>query len=307
MKPTAHLPHTGVWPAMLTPLRADLSIDTERLAAHAQRLIAAGCPGVTLFGTTGEGPSFAVAERQQALEALLAHGVPAQRVLVHTSCSALPETVALTRHATALGVHGCLVLPPFFFKGVSDVGVLDAYRHVFDACRDLPLRVVLYHIPQVAGVAVNAEVIAELLRLYPDRIIGLKDSGCQRQGSLAYARALMPPIQVWVGNETDIPEMAQQGTAGAVSGVANMFPGLVGRLVTGREPAAVQADLARVQGFLGLIGGYTMIPAFKGVMAVIDNDLSWLPVRAPLLALSPDEWHRLRAQWLAFQPGGALG
>jgi len=303
----AHLPHAGVWPALLTPLCADGAVDTARLTAHAQRLLTAGCAGVTLFGTTGEGPSFGLRERMQALEALLEQGMGAHHVLVHTSCAALSDTVELTRHATALGVHGCLVLPPFFFKGVSDEGVIDSYRLVFDACRDLPLRVVLYHIPQVAGVGLSLPVIETLLRQYPDRIIGLKDSGCQREASLAYARALMPPMQVWVGNETDVPTLAQCGTAGAVSGVANILPALVHRLVVERERAMVQADVARVQAFLSLVGGYTMIPAFKGIMAVIDNDPAWLPVRAPLRALSAVEFERLRAQWLSFQPGGGLG
>lgn len=300
-------PHQGVWPAMLTPLQAHGALDHARLVSHAKRLLAAGCPGVTLFGTTGEGPSFSVAERMAALDALLQGGVLPSQLLVHTSCAALPDTVALTRHAAEHAVHGCLVLPPFFFKGVSDEGILDGYHAVIGACAGLSLRVVLYHIPQVTGVGLSHRVIAELLQRYPNLIMGLKDSGCQRVDSVAYAAAFMPPMQVWVGNEADVPEMATLGTRGAVSGVANILPGLVDRLVTGRDPVTVQADLDRVKAFLALIGGYTMVPAFKGLMAMIDNDPAWLHVRAPLRALSPDEFERLRQQWSSFQPGGGLG
>ena len=304
----AALPHTGVWPAMLTPLQADGSIDMTRLAGHARRLLGAGCAGVTLFGTTGEGPSFSVAERMQALQALIDHGVPARQILVHTSCAALPETVALTRHASSLGVHACLLLPPFFFKGVSDNGVLDAYRSVLDSCREESPRVVLYHIPQVSGVGLSHAVITALLRAYPGQILGLKDSGCDLDASLAYAQAFMPPMQVWVGNEMDVPALAAQGTMGTVSGVANMLPLLVGRLlVTGRDPKAVATDLERMGQFLDLVGGYTMISAFKGIMAIIDRDPTWLPVRAPLRTLSVEEFEHLREQWLAFQPGGGQG
>jgi 4-hydroxy-tetrahydrodipicolinate synthase len=114
-------------------------------------------------------------------------------------------------------------------------------------------------------------------------------------------------MQVWVGNEADVPEMATLGTRGAVSGVANILPGLVGRLVTGRDPVSVQADLDRVKAFLTLIGGYTMVPAFKGLMAIIDKDPAWLNVRAPLRALSPAEFESLRQQWSSFQPVGGLG
>jgi 4-hydroxy-tetrahydrodipicolinate synthase len=307
MNHPASVPHQGVWPAMLTPLQADGNLDHARLVFHAKRLLAAGCSGVTLFGTTGEGPSFSVAERMAALEALLQGGVLPTQLLVHTSCAALPDTVALTRHAAQHAVHGCLVLPPFFFKGVSDDGILDCYHAVIGACAGLPLRVVLYHIPQVTGLGLSHRVIAELLQRYPDVIIGLKDSGCQRVDSVAYATAFMPPMQVWVGNEADVPEMATLGTRGAVSGVANILPGLVDRLVTGRDPVTVQADLDRVKAFLTLIGGYTMVPAFKGLMAIIDQDPAWLNVRAPLRALSPAEFERLRQQWSSFQPGGGLG
>ena len=133
-----------------------LAIDHARFAAHARALIDAGCGGVTPFGTTGEGPSFSVGERRDAVDALIAGGVPAATILVSVSCAALPDTIALARHAQDVGAWGVLLMPPFFFKGVSDAGIVDSYRQVIDAVADRPLRVVLYHIPQVAGGAAVA-------------------------------------------------------------------------------------------------------------------------------------------------------
>ena len=125
------VPFSGAWPALLTPLDAQLAIDHGRLASHAKALLLAGCGGVTLFGTTGEGPSFSLAERQEALQQMIARGVPAERIIVSTSCAALPETLALTQHAVKSGVHGCLMLPPFFLKGVSDAGIeAVSYTHL---------------------------------------------------------------------------------------------------------------------------------------------------------------------------------
>lgn len=106
----------GIWPALLTPLHADLSIDHPAFVRHALSLIAAGCAGVTPFGTTGEGPSFSVGERRAAVDALVAGGVPASRILVATGCAALPDVVDLTRHALSIGAAGCLMLPPFFSR-----------------------------------------------------------------------------------------------------------------------------------------------------------------------------------------------
>lgn len=157
----------GIWPALLTPLNADLSIDHTKFAAHCKSLIARGCPGVTPFGTTGEGPSFSMAERKEAIDQLIKNGIPAGQIMVSTSCAALPETLELTRHAVNAGVHGCLMLPPFFLKGVSDQGVIDCYRYVIDGLADDRLKLYLYHIPQVTGVGLSHHVISTLKRCTP--------------------------------------------------------------------------------------------------------------------------------------------
>lgn len=284
----------GIWPALMTPLRADLSIDHGLLAAHARRLLDAGCGGVTPFGTTGEGPSFTVAERQEAVDALVAAGVPAARILVSVSCAALPDAVALTRHAQDIGAWGVLLLPPFYFKGVSDAGIVDSYAQVLDAVAGRPLRVVLYHIPQVAAVGLSHAVIAELLRRYPKHIVAIKDSQCERAHSLALAEAFMAPPQprlgVHVGYELDLPALAARGSRGAVSGLANFMPRTVHRLATEPDAARTAGEYARVERLLAWLGGYALIPALKAVMAAQTGDSTWLRVRAPLLALDAERF-----------------
>ena len=290
------VPYTGLWPALLTPLHEQGDIDVPRFAAHARRLLNAGCTGVTPFGTTGEGPSFTVAERRAALEGLVAGGVPAQCILASTSCAALPDVIELTRHAVQLGVRGCLVLPPFFLKGVPDDGVVDAYQQVIDGVADARLRIVLYHIPQISGVGLSHAVVSTLLQRHPQSIIGIKDSGGQRDVSLAFAQAFMPPLQVWVGNEPDLQTLAARGSRGAVSGVGNIAPRLVQRLICGAgEPGAeqTQQDLLAL---LKVLNGYGLTAALKGVMAAFDQHPGWRRVRAPLVALSAAEFARLTEQ-----------
>lgn len=298
MNSVTSVSYSGIWPALLTPLDEKLGVDIPRFASHALRLLDAGCTGITPFGTTGEGPSFSVAERIDALAGLVARGVPAGRILASTSCAALPDALALTRHAVELGAYGCLLLPPFFLKGVSDQGVIDAYRWIIDGIGDARLRVVLYHIPQVAGVGLSHHVIRTLKTLYPETIVGLKDSGCQRDVSLAYAEAFMPPMQVWVGNEPDLQTLAACGSLGAVSGIANVMPRLVQRLVKGSGEPAI--DQERVLALLQILGGYGLTAAFKGVMALLDDAPGWMRVRPPLVALDAAEHERLAAQLRAF-------
>ncbi len=278
----------GIWPAMLTPLDAQLNIDHTKLAAHALSLIQSGCGGVTLFGTTGEGPSFSLQERQQALEALIANGVPAQRIMVSTSCAAVTETLALTRHAVNLGVHGCLVLPPFFFKGISDEGILDGYVQIIEGVNRPDWRLYLYHIPQVIGVNLTHNVIAQLLQRYPDIVAGIKDSSCDQAHSVALAKAFMPPLTVYVGFEPDLSTMGPMGSTGAISGLANFMPRIVHRLVLQSQAPGTAHDAQRVQTMLDLLKPHSLMPALKSVMATLNNDPGWLRVRAPLVAMTPE-------------------
>ena len=281
---------TGIWPALLTPLRADLSVDHARFAAHSQALLASGCTGITPFGTTGEGPSFSIAERIQAIDELVKNGVPAAQIMVSTSCAALPDTLALTRHAVQLGAHGCLMMPPFFLKGVSDQGVIDSYRYVIDSVDDPNFKLYLYHIPQVSGVGLSHQVIATLLRLYPTTIVGIKDSACTTAHSVALADAFMQQLTVYVGYEPDLPEMGRRGSTGAISGIANFMPRVVRQLVLQHDAPTTPAQRERILQLLALLDSYSLLPALKGIMAALTGDDAWLRVRAPLVALAPAEF-----------------
>lgn len=297
---TKSLAFRGIWPALLTPLHADLSIDHAKFAAHCKSLIASGCPGVTAFGTTGEGPSFSLAERKEAIDQLIKNGIPAGQIMVSTSCAALPETLELTRHAVNAGVHGCLMLPPFFLKGVSDQGVIDCYRYVIDGLADDRLKLYLYHIPQVTGVGLSHHVISTLKNMYPATILGIKDSACSTEHSVGLANAFMKDLTVYVGFEPDLPEMGRRGSTGAISGLANFMPRVVKRLVTQPDAATTPAERERIIKLLGLLEGYSLMPALKGIMAMLSGDPAWLRVRAPLVALTADEFKALEKSITAF-------
>lgn len=279
----------GIWPAMLTPLTESLAIDHAKFAAHAKNLIASGCGGVTIFGTTGEGPSFSMAERAEALDQMIKHGVPAERIMVSTSCTALPETQALTTHAVNAGVHGCLMLPPFFLKGVSDEGIIDCYRQVIDGVADPRLKMYLYHIPQVTGVGLSHHVIATLKAAYPKTILGIKDSACTTTHSVGLANAFMKDLTVYVGFEPDLPEMGRRGSTGAISGLANFMPRVVDRLVAQPDAATTPDDRSRVVDLIQALAPFSLMPALKGIQAALTGDSTWLRVRAPLVALKPAE------------------
>jgi 4-hydroxy-tetrahydrodipicolinate synthase len=219
---------------------------------------------------------------------MIAKGVPAERIMVSTSCAAVTETLELTRHAVDLGVHGCLMLPPFFFKGVSDEGILNGYVQIIEGVNRKDWRLYLYHIPQVIGVNLTHGVIAELIKRYPGIVAGIKDSSCDRAHSVALGQAFMPPLTVYVGFEPDLPTMGPMGSTGAISGLANFLPRIVHRMVLEPTASSTAHDAQRVQTILDLLKPHSLMPALKSVMATLHNDPSWLRVRPPLVAMTPE-------------------
>jgi len=166
----------GIFAPTLTPVHADLSPDMERWVSFSKQLLADGCHGLCPFGTTSEANSFGISERMEMLEGLVAAGVPAAKLMPGTGTTAIPDTVKLTSHAVNLGCSGVLVLPPFYYKGVSDDGIFRAMAEVIERVGDTRLRVYLYHIPGVAQVAFSLALIERLVKAYPQTVVGMKDS-----------------------------------------------------------------------------------------------------------------------------------
>jgi 4-hydroxy-tetrahydrodipicolinate synthase len=269
----------GVFAAVATPLDMANRVDLPLLAEHSIGLLRSGLNGIALFGTTGEGPSFTVAERSGTLEALLARGVECSQMIVSTGAAALGDTVQLTRHACAQGCRRVLLLPPFFFKGVSSAGVVDAIGSVIDEVGDPELRVILYHIPQVAGVGFTDEAIASLRQRYGAVIDGIKDSS----GSLANSLGLIskhPGLKVYVGAEDTIRETRAAGGAGSICGLANIAPDQIRACYEGAggESSDVIAELLRA------VGGTAFVPLLKAWLAARYRNDGWRRVRAPLVA-----------------------
>lgn len=274
-------PLRGLWCALLTPVDGGGGVDHGRFAAHARRLLERGVDGVMPFGTMGEGPSFPVAERMAGLEGLRAAGIPAHRLLAATGCAALTDTLALTRHALASGVGRCLVLPPFFWKGLPDDALFRYYADVIEGVGDDRLRVYLYHIPQVSGVAIGAEVLARLAAAYPVQVAGLKDSGGDYAQTARFLAAA-PGLSILVGHEPDLPRLMREGGAGSIGGIANLWPEAVAALL---KPGVGAGDQKRIRDFLEIVSSHPFLPACKALLAAQTGDPGWLAPRPPLYPL----------------------
>lgn len=271
----------------ITPFAEDLSVDTRRLVAHAKSLLDAGAHGLAPFGTTSEANSMSVSERMTALEALVDAGIPASSLIPGTGCAALPDTIALSAHATRLGCRGVLMLPPFYYKGVSDDGVFAAYAHVIDAVGASDLGVYLYHIPQMSGVPITHALIERLMKAYPGTIRGLKDSA----GKWEYARdviAAFPEIATYSASESMIVDNAAAGGAGCISASSNVNPAGIRRLIDGLGSDTEDALLAQVSAVRKIFEGLPLIPAIKAAVARQHADDGFARLRPPFVATGPE-------------------
>jgi 4-hydroxy-tetrahydrodipicolinate synthase len=278
-------PLQGLWCALLTPLDAKGTVDGARFARHAKELLAQGIDGVAPFGTTGEGQSFSQREREAGLESLIAAGIAPQKIVPGTGAASLTETIALTRHAVQANATACLVLPPFFFKEITDDGLYSWYARLIEGVGDSRLRVLLYHIPQVSGIAFSADLVARLARDFPGIIAGVKDSFGDWQNTERLLQRV-PDLAIFVGHEPHIPRLLRAGGAGTICGVANVRPALVKALM---QPTASDDDIARVVEFIEIAFRQPFLPAFKAIVAERTRDDGWLAVRAPLIALDANQ------------------
>ncbi len=313
-------PIRGVLAPVVTPFKADLSPDKERFVAHCKWLLSQNC-GLVPFGTTSEANSLSVEERATLLDELVAGGIDPSRMMVGTGCCSITETVKLTAQAVTLGCAGVLMLPPFYYKSVSEEGLFRYFSEVVQRVGNDRLRIYLYHIPPVAVVGITTGLVERLLAAYPEQIAGMKDSSGDWNNTKMFLDAFAGAARtfdVFVGSESFLLANMRNGGAGTISATANVNAAAIDELY--REcskprmdtnlhelqidppsrKATARLDLEGLQADLDVVRGvfakYPMIAALKQAIAIYRNDPAWAKVRPPLVDLTVGQSTTLAAE-----------
>jgi 4-hydroxy-tetrahydrodipicolinate synthase len=271
----------GVIAAVATATDGAGEPDYARSIALARYLLNNGCDGLNVLGSTGEATSYSLAQRSAVMTVYGRSGLPLDRMMVGTGACATADAVLLTGHAAAIGFGGALVLPPFYYKGVSDDGLAAYVATIMAATADRPIPVYLYHYPQLSGVPWHPALIRRLLGAHGGRLAGLKDSS----GVMDYARevaAIDPSFKVFPSTEAVLLEARAGAFAGCISATANLNADLCARAFHSGDAAALETAVA----IRKLFDGRPLVPGVKALLAHIHGDAAWAKVMPPLAEFS---------------------
>jgi len=277
-------PFRGLLVPVLTPFTADLTPDIARLASFCRWLLDHGADGLAVFGTTSEANSMAADERITVLDGLIAAGLPADRLMPGTGACAFTEAGKLSRHAVEAGCGGVLVLPPFYYKAVSDDGIFDYYRHLIEQVDRPDLRVYLYHHPKMSATPLSLSLVERLYDAFPDIIAGCKDSSGDIENTKALAQSF-PHLSIFPGTESILLDVLPAGAAGCITQTANINPAGIKALLGGWRGADAQPLQAAAYAVRSALAGFSPIPALKVATAIRFQDENWCRVRPPLRLL----------------------
>ena len=270
---------------VITPFDSALRPDHSRFVGHCRWLLDQGV-GLAVFGTNSEANSMAVAEKLALLEALIGAGLPPARMMPGTGCCALTDSVELTRRAVELGCTGVLMLPPFYYKSVSDDGLFRSYAEIIERVADDRLRIYLYHIPPVSQIPISLALIGRLLSAYPGIVAGIKDSSGEWSNTQAMLeRFRAQGFDVFAGSEKFLLATLRGGGAGCITAVANVNPGPIAELARRWQDADADAKQAALDAVRATLQKWPMIPALKATLAHHAADAQWATVRPPLVEL----------------------
>ena len=276
---------SGVFSAALTPVKKDLSINQDLYLRHCQYLMRQGHDGLAIFGTTGEANSFSTQERKDSLEFLLSNRIDPKVLIPGTGSSSLNEAIDLTKHAVNHKVRAVLLLPPFYYKNVSEDGVINYYRNIIEKVGENDMQYLLYHIPQHSFVPISFKVIENLIKLYPTNVVGLKDSsgdGDRMMKTIKYFN----DFAVFCGHDSLALSIYKRGGAGAITAGTNVCGKLLNFIIKNYKKDNQINNFSDLQKLLEqirqVITSHEPISLMKAYFSIVDNIPEWNNVLPPL-------------------------
>jgi len=283
---------SGVFSAALTPINEDYSINSHLFFSHCKWLLTQGLDGLGVFGTTGEASSFNVDEKIKAIEYLINSKISPSKLMPGTGQCSVSDTVRFTKKCSTLRVRAVLVLPAFFYKGVSEDGVIEYYKRVIEEVGDNKLHYILYNIPQTSGVQITFEVIEKLIKLYPNNVVGMKDSSGNLDNMLKITK-FFNGFSLFSGSDSLALKVSKHGGAGAITATSNISGKLLSYILNNyKEESSIEnfQELQLLQEKIRqILFSHEPISALKAFLSVKNKKNEWNRLNPPLQKIdNPD-------------------
>ena len=285
--------------AILTPLRNDLTIDLPMIVNHCKWLFEKGCNGLLIFGTTGEGNSFSLTEKKEAISYLVEKRIPPNKLIVGTGLCAFTETVSLSQFCLDKGIKNLLLLPPFYYKEVSDRGLFNYFDRVIQEVDERECNIYLYHFPTITYIGFSLELIEQLTKKYPDIVVGMKDSSGDWQ-HMQQIITRFPNFKLFSGTETYLLDILKAGGQGCISATVNTTATLAADIYQNWQNKDMTLEMNELIKIRKIIASFPMIAALKSIMAEATGKQEWKNVRPPLVKFDDNDFNKLYGELLKF-------
>jgi len=295
----------GVYAASITPVNASGEPDGARLIQHCQWLMDQGVTGVAPLGTTGEGNSLPFSFRLAVPGLFRDAGFESNKVIFGTGSCAAGDAIVATRAVVEAGFSNALVLPPFYYKNVSETGIFNYYDQLINGVGSDALRIYLYHFPKLSMTPITVSLIQRLKKAFGPVIAGLKDSSGDYKGTLEFVKAASD-FDVFPGTESVLIQGADDGCVGSISATSNASASLTAATYAAlgtAEAIPLQETLASVR---LAIADFPLSAALKQIEAWRREDDSWRTVLPPNTVLTDDQAKRLHESLSALEPAAGV-
>ena len=278
----------GIYSAALTPINDDLSINKNLYLEHCQYLMKQGHDGLAIFGTTGEANSFSIKEKCDTIDFLLSNNLDSNLLIPGTGSSSVEDAIQLTKFAEKNKSRAVLLLPPFYYKNVSDEGIINYFRKIIETVGSSDFHYLLYNIPQTTSVILNFNIIETLLKLYPNNIVGIKDSSGNIDSMLKTVKYFQD-LALFCGHDSLVLKVCKRGGAGAITAGTNIAGRLLSFIINNINKEKEIEDFNSYQALLEQIRETITleepISVMKAYFSIINKNPDWNKVMPPLKSL----------------------
>ena len=273
----------AVYSAVLTPFKKDLTIDTKLFISHCEFLLKNNI-SLAPLGTTGEANSVSISEKVDLIKIIANSDLSKEKIIIGTGNTSFVDAALLTKTAVENKIYSVLLLPPFYYKNVSDEGIYQYYKEIINAVKSTNLRIFLYNIPQVSGVTISIDLVNRLKKEFSDTITGIKDSSGNFENTKKYKE--IKNFIVYPGSEKFLYDGLHNGCSGCISATTNVNIEAA-KLINSFDKSEGESINKKIKAVRDVFEKYPVIPALKATK--IKEDSNWSNIRPPLVALTEQQ------------------